>query len=239
TCEIDATLVGCWQMEENGGSILIDGSSFTNHASLIGSPVWTPGMVGTYSLSLNGTTQYASVPDDASLDLTNQITIAGWIKPGRVATQDLVKKAINGGTNGYELSLASSTSAFPQKVFFRINQGTSADTYRVNSTTLYPIDGNTWMHVAATFDGTNLKIYINGQLEGTTSAAGQTISTNSLALGLGAQSDGQRMYQGALDDVRIYNRALTLAEIQALTGLPTPTPTNTALPPTATPTPTN
>src|SRR5687768_17739608 len=62
-------------------------------------------------------------------------------------------RSINGtgaaGTNGYELSLASGTSAFPQKVFFRINQVSSGDNFRVNSTTLYPIDGNTWMHVAA------------------------------------------------------------------------------------------
>jgi hypothetical protein len=94
-CAFDATLVGCWKMEENGGSTLFDGSSFANHASITGSPAWGPGRIGTYSLLLDGTTEYATVPDNSSLDITNQITIMAWIKPGRVETQDLVKKAIN------------------------------------------------------------------------------------------------------------------------------------------------
>ena len=218
-CEADSSLVGCWQMEENGGAALIDGSAYMNDAALSGTPAWAAGKVGSYAFDFNGSTAYATAPDDASLDLTNQITVAAWIKPEVVATQDLIKKAINGGTNGFELSLATSTSTWPQKVFFRINQVANGDTYRVNSTTLYPVDGNTWMHVAATFDGANLKLYINGQLEATTPAAGQSIALNNLALSLGGQSDGQRKFTGGMDEARVYNRVLSLSEIQVLAGV--------------------
>ncbi len=231
-CEFDATLVACWKMEENGGATLFDGSSFTNNASLTGSPVWAAGRVGNYSLLLNGSTQYATVPDNASLDITNQITIMAWIKPGRVATQNIIKKTLGTTTaNGYEISLSSSG-----KVFVRLNGNA---TYRIDLLTSYPTDGTTWMHVAATYDGTTIRLYINGVLEG--SKPGIAIVANNTNLGIGAEpaATAINFFQGAMDDVRLYNRALTLTEIQAFVGIATATPTATQTatdPPTDTPT---
>ncbi len=62
-------------------------------------------------LCLNGTSQYVKVADANSLDITGDITIAAWVKPGVVTTQDVVKKAVTTGTtvNGYELDLATNT----------------------------------------------------------------------------------------------------------------------------------
>jgi uncharacterized repeat protein (TIGR02543 family) len=182
--------------------------------------------VGTYALDLNGTSQYAAVPDDASLDLTNQITLAAWIRPAEYDTADLIKKATNASIDGYELSLATTKNDLSsRRPFFRINQVSKGDTYRVNATTVYPIDG-TWMHVAATFDGTAMRLYINGVLEATmTPPAGTTIATNDLPLTVGAQdgTTASRWFMGQMDDVRVYNRALSLSEIQALAGVVAPT----------------
>jgi hypothetical protein len=225
SCGSDPTLVGCWQMEEGSGSVLLDGSSYANDASVIGSPAWGAGKVGTYALDLNGTTQYALAPDDASLDLTNNITMAAWIKPEEYATKSIINKAVNGSVNGYELSLATTkTDDSSQRPFFRINQVASTDTCRINAITMYPIDG-TWMHVAATFDGTTMKLYINGELESSLIApAGCTvIATNSQPLGIGGQSDGlgSRQFMGWMDEVRVYNRALSAAEILQLASTTT------------------
>jgi uncharacterized repeat protein (TIGR01451 family) len=216
-CESDPTLVGCWQMEENGGGTLFDGSSYGNDAAVIGSPAWELGKRGDYALDLSGTSQYGSVPDDSSLDLTSAITLAVWIRPERYATQDLVKKATNSSVNGYELSLATTkTDNSSQRPFFRINQVASGDTYRINAATMYPTDGS-WMHVAATYDGTTMRLYINGVLE--SSLAAPAIALNDVPLSIGAQNDGTRGLMGGMDDVRVYNRALTLQEIQVLAGL--------------------
>jgi len=229
-------LVARYRMDENGGTTLADSSPPANDGTIYGSPTWVTGQDG-LALNLNGTTQYGLVPNDPCLNITGPITLAGWVRPGQLATQDLVKKAVNGGTNGYELSLSSSSSTWPDKVFFRLNQLTSADTYRVNSTTLYLYDGSTWIHVAGTYDGTNMRIYVNGVMEGTPVAGPPGgIVSNTNNLGIGAQSDGTRWFKGAMDEVRVYNRALSAAEIEALAATaptPTPTPTNTA---TATPT---
>ena len=169
------------------------------------------------AVSLNGTSQNATVPDAAnnSLDLTTGMTLAAWIRPGAAATQDLIKKATNGAINGYELSLASPTSPAGQKVFVRLNQFTSSDSFRINSTTTYPTNG-TWIHVAATYDGSTIKLYINGVQEGGDLTGPAAIATNSLAVGLGAQSDNTRRYTGLLDDARIYATALSAAQIAAL-----------------------
>ena len=202
------SLRGWWTMDGNAN----DSSGLANHASLIGSPTFVAGQVG-QALSLNGTSQNASVPDNNSLDLTTGMTLATWIRPTVTVntTQDVVKKATNGGVNGYELSLSSAG-----KVFVRLNQVTSADTYRINSLTSYPLNNTAWMHIAATYDGTTIKLYINGVQEGGNLAGPAAIVTNTLAVGLGAQSDNTRRFAGLLDDARIYSSALSASQIATL-----------------------
>jgi hypothetical protein len=141
-----------------------------------------------------------------------------------------------GTDNGYELSLANAGTAF-----FRLNQTTSHDTYRVDATVNYPTDGNTWVHLAATYDGSTMRIYVNGVLNNS-KAGPAAILTNTGAASIGAQRDGTWKFKGQMDEARIYRRALSASEIAALAGLPpTPTPTPTATPigaDTPTPTPT-
>ena len=141
-------LVGHWQANEGSGPTLIDSAPLPNDGALQGNPTWVPGQLG-QAVRFDGTGDYAVVPDNASLDISGNITIAAWVRPERTATtQYLLKKAVQGATNGYELSLSSAG-----KVFVRFNQFTSADTYRINSSTTYPSNGTTWVHVAATYDG--------------------------------------------------------------------------------------
>jgi VCBS repeat-containing protein len=121
--------------------------------------------------------------------------------------------------DGYGLSLSNAG-----KVFIRLNQATSGETYRINSITNYPLNNTAWMHVAATYDGTTIKLYINGVLENSI-AGPAAIATNSLPLTLGAKSDGSRFYNGMLDEARVYATALSAAEIAALAN---PGATNSA-----------
>ena len=71
------------------------------------------------------------------------------------------------------------------------------------------------MHIAATYDGTEIRLYINGVLESSQPASFQ-IAANGLPLHLGAGNNGNRAITGAIDDARIYDRALTAIEIQQL-----------------------
>ncbi len=203
------SLVGHWKMDEASGTTsIIDASTYGNNGTVLGSAARVIGKNGN-ALSLTTSSDYATVPDHASLDITSQITIAAWIRPTTTGTQYVIKKGLQGGTSGYELSLSNDGL-----VFFRFNQNAN---FRVNSVTSFPTDGTTWMHVAATYNGSALKIYINGVLEATTTPANPApIVANNLALAIGAQSDGTTKFKGAIDDAMIFNSALGAAEIAEL-----------------------
>ncbi len=156
TVTVPATPRGWWTMDGN----VLDSSGNNNNGTPQGAPTFVAGRVG-QAISLNGTTQWVSVADANSLDLTTGMTLSAWIRPAVTVntTQDLIKKASTTGTavNGYELSLSAAG-----KVFVRFNQASSGDTFRINSATDYPLNDTAWMHVAATYDGTTMRLYING-----------------------------------------------------------------------------
>ena len=207
---------GDWRFDEASGSTAFDNSANGNQGSIVGTPGRPAGVLGG-GLRLGGG-DYVVVPDDPSLDIQNAITLMTWVRPGQTDTAYLIKKARQGSVDGYELGLSTAG-----KAFVRFNQATAGNTHRLDSTASYASDGFTWVHLAATFDGTEIRLYVNGKLDGTKSAPGLVIAANSVALGLGAQDDGASPLIGTLDHAKIFPVALTAAQIAAeltLTPLP-------------------
>ncbi len=209
-----AGLVGHWSFDSSNPTT--DSSGQNNQGTLNGSPSIVDGPNGN-ALNFNSKSDYLEVADSSSLDVSDEITISAWIRPESRATQYVIKKADRNQTDGFELSLSSSG-----RVFVRFNGDSSGNDFRLDSTSRYPTDGSTWMHVAATYDGSTIRLYINGELEASQSASFQ-IATNDLPLAIGAGHNGDRGYVGAMDDVRIYSQAISQQEIDAIiTGQPTP-----------------
>src|SRR5699024_419719 len=120
-----------------------------NDGVVVGSPGWVAGVDGS-ALGLGGS-DYVVVPDSSSVGLSGPLTVAAWIRPEGVGTQYVVKKAAQGSVDGYEVGLSSSGS-----VFVRVNHASSGNAFRVDSTSSYPVDGSTWMHVAAVVDASRV-----------------------------------------------------------------------------------
>ena len=221
---VDDGLVGAWQMDSPSGSQVLDASGQGNDGQVVGSPVAISGPVG-QALYLHGDGDRVLIADDASLAVQS-LTIAAWLQPQERSTQYAISKATKNGEDGFELSLSSRGP-----VFVRFNQDSSGNDYRVESNRTYPTDGTTWLHVVATYDGSTIKLYLDGQLEAS-QAASFSLATNQLALSLGAQHDGTRPFLGGMDDVRIYNRALDAQEIAAvIAGQPITPPDDPPPPP--------
>ena len=228
------TLVGHWKMDEGGGGAVADSSGNGNDGALFGNPTFVAGK-DNGALSLDGNTgtptsvDYARIPDHASLDITGPITLSAWVNPARTATQSVLRKVDGTGIGtavvaAYEIELSAD-----HFVSVRFN---GDETKRVDSNYIYdncpqatcpscPPGGctnlNTWFHVAATYDGATIRLYINGVLDQSLTGA-FTINSNDVDLTLGADVSGSdaRDLQGLLDDVRIYSGALSAAQTSEL-----------------------
>ncbi|WP_052436196.1 LamG domain-containing protein [Georgenia sp. SUBG003] len=200
---------GRWLLDEGAGTTAADSSGLGNHGRAQGTVAWGPGRTGS-SLVLDGSSGYVQVPDSGSLDVSGAMTVAAWVRPQALATQYVVKKATNGTRDGFELSLSSSGAGF-----FRLNEDTAGDRYRVNATSAHTLGA--WVHLAGTYDGTTMRFYVNGVQQGSV-AGPSSVAVNSLPLGIGAEPGGYRKLRGGLDEVHLYDRALTAEEITALAG---------------------
>ncbi|MBZ0269875.1 hypothetical protein K8I85_17120 [bacterium] len=212
-------LVGHWPFEESGDP-LQDASSYGNDAWLEGAASTVPGVLGTALEFAGG---YVTVADDPSLTMCEAITLAAWIRPADAQSANIIHKAEKNEEDGYELTLSSSGTAY-----VRFNQVSSGNDYRVETLTDYPDDGVTWQHIAATYDGEMIRMYVNGVPEDSLSAS-FTIEANSLPLGIGADSNGSKDFEGALDEVAVYGYACTAAEVAAMAAVATGVPPIAAL----------
>jgi hypothetical protein len=204
--EPPAPLVAYWTLDEGAGAILYDCAQDgpAHDAHVEGDPSWVDGVSGD-ALQLNGRDEYALVAHSLSLNVTGAITLAAWVRPERQASQKIISKVDDGA--GYALSLSSKGYA---KVKFN-----DSSSLRVYSKGEYPTDGDRWMHVAATYDGQTIRIYLDGQEDNRQSAVFD-IKSNDDMLGLGAKASGDHPLDGAVDEVRIYRRALSASEIRDL-----------------------
>ena len=199
-------VIAHWKLDETSGTVAVDASAAGNDATYVGSP--TLGLPGAFpsatasGVELDGATQ--SITSGASLlnDLT-QFTIAGWVRPDST-TPD---RSLIGQNDLIELGI--------DYVANQIDLWTNAGGWI--SATRYLPPGK-WSHVLATGDGTNLKIFVNGVeiASGGTSTANYGSNSEITKIGEGVMDPTGDYYDGRIDDVIIYSRAVCAEEAQGL-----------------------
>lgn len=210
-------MVSYWNLDEGTGTTASD-SVGTNDGTLMFGPAWTTGRVNG-ALDFNGSINYVRVADSATLNVTQGITLEAWIYPTEVQAtrvQDIISKHASqwvgypfygGVDDAYVLQLHP-----PSKLKFVLSDGA---VYYVGLLSNNDFANNTWYHVVGTWDGSTMKIYINGVQDPNTSSFQGPIHISSLPLGIGRNGgDGWSEYFGGIiDEAAIYERALTPAEI--------------------------
>ncbi len=210
-------LVSWWPGEGNANDIV-----GTNNGTLVNGAAFAPGIVG-QAFSFDGTNAYIRIADNPSLHFTNAMTVEAWVYPTSLgANQAVVSKwdlTIPGAQKGY------TTWVQPDGLIgFGVCddgycwQGAGQASAIVVSTNPLPV--NQWTHFAATYDGSALRIYINGVYENQTAYTnGMFPGTGDLRFGCAVPNGGAGVlypFAGRIDEPSLYNRALSSAEIQAI-----------------------
>ena len=200
-------LAAAYSFDEGSGTTVKDSSGNGNNGT-IGTATWTPyGKYGS-ALSFDGVTSFVTINDSASLDLTTGMTLEAWVDPPTADStwSDIIYKG-KGGVDNYYIEASSPFNYAPG--CGGVLGGTSTTIFDTNQLTLAQV----WTHLAATYDGSLLKFYVNGTQVASQPQTGNIMtSTGTLQIG-GDTSNGQ-YFTGGIDDVRIYNYALTPAQIQ-------------------------
>ncbi len=185
---------------------VLDSSGNNLNGTIVGNPAFAPGIAG-QALTFDGTGDYVDCTNNVKWDaITDKLTVSVWFRVDVFDTtyQPIVTK----GDSSWRIARNSETN----NLQWRCNGPNPA--FRINGTV--NVNDGEWHHAAGTYDGANAWLYMDGKLDGTMATAG-VIAKNTQRVFLGANSEQTgRLWKGAIDEVRIYNRALTEAEVRYL-----------------------
>jgi hypothetical protein len=252
--DIQSSLVGFWLMDEGSGSTSKDSSGQGRHGVLRNGPKWVNGYSGK-ALSFDGSDDYL---DLGNFDVKgNQLTLSAWIKADRfnhLTYEDvrIISKATDLMGYNHNWMLGTVWSNSGPLLRFRIKAGGAVATLDSGIHTLQP---GVWTHIAAVYTGQHMILYKNGQEVGRMAKSGSIDQNPKAPVWIGSNPiyANSRPFDGIIDNVGIYSRALAQNEISNLANgsvpsssgsnhapvipLPTHTPTSTPkAAPTATPT---
>ena len=201
--------VGWWRFDEGIGIVAGDSSGNGNAGALQGNPTpsWVAGEFGK-ALQFDGLQNHVDVPNSVSLNPSAQFTLAAWVNIPSGATAAYM--SVVAKENSYYLRAGAPTSdSFKLCLFY--GDGVSwKSAVGVN----VDLRGTGWRYLVGVYDGSNLYIYLDGVLQGGSAATG-SVGSNTNPVVIGYRQFGAEYLNGAIDNVQIYNRALSTGEIQS------------------------
>jgi glucose/arabinose dehydrogenase len=200
-----------YAFDEGAGTTAGDASGHGLNGTLTNGATWGTGR-NNNAVSLDGTDDYVDLANPVGLRLTGSMTISAWVNSSAFPSDDaaIVSKR---GSDGFQLDTTVDHGA--RTIGFKLTGSGGNDMFRYGAT---PMQVNTWYHISGVYNAStrSMDVYLNGQLdngvlEGTVGAAQQDSPEN---VNIGRRPTGSFQFNGRIDDVRIYPRALTAADIQ-------------------------
>ena len=207
-----AVQVGWWPLDEGTGTIAADRSGNGNNGTLTNGPTWANGKFGK-AVQLDGVDDYVSIPHNVNLCVTTEVTVSAWVYaernngPGTEGYQGIVGK----GNSPRSYSLYTTTAGN-----LHFSTGPGGAYIGTTSSTVLPT--KQWVHVAVKVEGGQHKYFINGVAAGV-GGTGVVLpgATDTSVVYIGRTGEGAtRSFQGMIDDVHIWNHALTDQQINDL-----------------------
>ena len=215
TLDITSNLVAHYEFEENGGATATDSTANNNDGSWTNAPTWDgDAAVGSFSLDFTGdatnANEVVTVPDDASLDFSGDFSVAFWYNATSAQANGTRIIGSHDGSDGFSIYADANGN-----LNFYVEGSTGSLTQFV--TNGFDNDG-TWHHVVATKTGNALRLYVDATTGASSSATFGAIDV-SAPVTIGGTSPTGSDYEGKLDDVRIYTRALSQTDVNELYAL--------------------
>lgn len=208
-------LVSWWQAEGNAND-----SIGTNHGATQNGATYTQGRVG-QAFSLDGINDFIQMPDSDSLE-PNRYTLGAWFSPPTQPAANTVRILVNKGTNDGSWDRSGFVCDYRDQAGVKkiscnhVDASNNFQQLLVNKT----LNNNQWYFITATYNGSQIEIFLDGISLGTlATAVDPNYVGNGQEFKIGAQavlSGTAAHWQGAIDEVQIYNRALSSAEVLAL-----------------------
>ncbi len=212
--DLQKGLVGWWKLDGNANDSTPNGGNGT----LVNSPTLVANRKGqaNSAYAFNGLDTQITIPDSAALSPTAEVTVSAWVygsvedtSYGDGSTVGIVAKDVSDGLGNppYAIQVTNGTA----RCFIN-----NPSNQVVNLSSNSALTDNTWQLITCTFDGSTIKVYVDGVFKNSTSQTGPIADTSNV-LRIGQQKSGfTRTFNGSIDDVRVYNRVLGADEIQQL-----------------------
>lgn len=200
---VGAEAVGIWRFENISGNTTPDSSGYGNTGTLVGSPSLVQGIFSnTQAINLSGGAQYIDAGNGTSLQITGTITLAAWVKTSAGSgSRNVISKRT--GVSGFEIVYYDSGY-----LNFFLGGGAEQVQYAVN------LEDGLWHHVAGTFNGTVMRMYLDGVRVGP-EISSNPVSNAAVPLTIGSKGASQ-YWQGVIDEVLVSREFFTAEEIKDL-----------------------
>lgn len=199
-------LVGYWNLDEGKGTTTADFSGQGNNGTLVNGLTWVDGKLGK-ALSFDGVDDYIDAGSKASLQLRKPYTFEAWVKADNFNDNSTIVALYEDAPNYIFLS-----RSYERWAFILVIEGVGT---QILSDAAAQTD--VWVHTVATVDSSgNMSLYINGVKQAETDTTNDLTGTGTVRIGWLGYSNPAYYFDGLIDEVRIYNQALSETEIRAI-----------------------
>jgi hypothetical protein len=198
-----------WNLDEGAGTVVRDRSGNGNHGTVHGA-TWTQGRYKG-ALEFNGVDNYVEVPASESLAIEGHVTIAAWIRWLNAGDVWLCIMA-NGQQNGPWENYGMFVNRDSRFVYFTLSLDGG---HVVQQTPNNMTEPDQWQHVCASWDGAAARVYVDGEMRLEQAQAGSLVPPR-LPLRIGHRTGSSHYYHGMIDDVAVFDHALTEQEVQRI-----------------------
>ena len=210
--DINRSLLAFWTFDRVNGTTIYDDATYGANCTRFGGASSAPGKFSN-GFYFNGTNGYLTCPNTPSLNLTQEISVEAWIKLNQTGIDQKILGKQSGSSGGYKFGIYTNN-----KVEFEIRNTANAQFLNravAGGTTLA---AGQWYYVVGVYSrsGNYIKTYVNGVLDRTLSPVGAVLAPTTTGLVIGREPFGNQYYfSGTMDDVLVWNRVLSEAEINA------------------------